>query len=287
MAFCDLEPVRVLDEDSGSTYYIGDVFALYSFGANFPVVYSWDMLKSVSVTRKNIVFETKKKKYSFSAERLVGDSYFRAVAIIEWASRIYNFSYEHEKRLFPLKSLYADVIPGKEAYIGEGEIDEVDAAAAFISMMNVKLVKILWLIAIMIMLIIFGSLQLFVGITRDNLLYFIPISIAGGGIIALVVYLICYAAAKGKFRSIADCDPASDVPITFVICKYGFAACESSTYNGHNLIPWRCVDYFTETDKMFLFYKDGSIMTYIPKKAFDKKYIGGIADIIALMLEQR
>lgn len=38
---------------------------------------------------------------------------------------------------------------------------------------------------------------------------------------------------------------------------------------------------------MFVFYKDGSTAIFVPKKAFDKKCIGGIADIISLRLEQR
>ena len=58
MAFCDLKPVRVYDDSAGVTYYIGDVFAVYAFGAERPVVYSWDMIESVSVTRN----ENRQKK---------------------------------------------------------------------------------------------------------------------------------------------------------------------------------------------------------------------------------
>ena len=47
------------------------------------------------------------------------------------------------------------------------------------------------------------------------------------------------------------------------------------------------MDYFIESNKMFIFYKDNKAAVYIPKKAFDKKYYGGIADMIALHLEQK
>ena len=67
----------------------------------------------------------------------------------------------------------------------------------------------------------------------------------------------------------------------------GFAACESCIYDNQELIPWSALDYFVESDKMFVFYKDGSTAIFVPKKAFDKKCIGGIADIISLRLEQR
>ncbi len=287
MAFCDLKPVRVYDDSAGVTYYIGDVFAVYAFGAERPVVYSWDMIESVSVTRKEFTFKTDKRKYSFDKKHLKEEDYFRAVAIIEREWKSYEFAYEHEKRMFPLKSTYVDVIPGKDAYLGSGQVDEGDCIAAFVMMMNLRLVKVLWLVAILIMLVTFGALHFFIGITRDNLLYFIPISIASGGIVSLVVYLICHAVARGKYRSIADVDPASEAQISFVVCKFGFAACESCIYDGHDLIPWNMVDYFVETDKMFIFYKDNAAYTYIPKKAFDKKYLGGISDIIAIMLEQK
>lgn len=287
MAFCDLKPVRVYDDSAGITYYIGDVFAVYAFGAERPVVYSWDMIESVSVTRKEFVFKTDKRKYSFDRKHLKEEDYFRAVGIIEREWKNFEFSYEHEKRMFPLKSTYVDVMPGKDAYLGSGQVDEGDCVAAFVMMMNLRLVKVLWLVAILIMLITFGALHFFVGITRDNLLYFIPISIASGGIVSLVVYLICHAVARGKYRSIADADPAAEAQISFAVCKFGFAACESCIYDGHDLIPWNVVDYFVETDKMFIFFKDNAAYTYIPKKAFDKKYLGGISDIIAIMLEQK
>ena len=287
MAFCDLKPVRVYDDGAGITYYIGDVFAVFAFGAERPVIYSWDMIESVSVTRKEFVFKTGKSKYSFSKKHLKDTDYFRAVGIIEREWKTFEFSYEHEKRMFPLKSTYMDVIAGKDAYLGYGQVDEGDCVAAFVMMMNLRLVKVLWLVAILIMLVTFGALHFFVGITRDNLLYFIPISIASGGIVSLVVYLICHAVAKGKYRSIADVDPASETEISFVVCKFGFAACESCIYDGHDLIPWNSVDYFVETDKMFIFYKDNAPYTYIPKKAFEKKYVSGISDLISIMLEQK
>lgn len=288
MAFCDLKPVRVFDEPSGCTYIIGEVFAVYSFGMDRPIVYSWDMVQSVTVTRKGMSFSAGTQEYKLDNKQFsVSDDYFRALAIVECAQKKADFHYIHEKRMFPLKSSYIEISPEKDAYFGQGEIDDNDAAATFIMLMNFRLVKVLWLIDILVTLIIFGGLHFVVGINRDNLLYFIPISVIGGGIITLIVYIICHSIAKGKFRAIADCDPATQEVISFVVSKYGFAACESCIYGGRDLVPWNAVDYFIESDKMFIFYKDNNAIVYIPKKAFDKKYIGGIADIIALNVEQR
>lgn len=288
MAFCDLSPVRVFDESSGTTYIIGDVFAVYSFGAELPVVYSWDMMSSVSVSRKCMELSARDKVFKIDNKLFsVSEDYFRALAIIECAQGRYEFPYTHEKRMFPLKSAYKETSPGKEAYFGEGEIDENDAAATFIMLMNFKLVKVLWLLALLIMLVIFGALHFFVGVTRDNLLYFIPISFISGGIVTLIVYIICHAVAKGRFKMLAECDPATNEVITFVISPNGFAACESSIYEGMDLVPWSEVDYFIESDKMFILYKDNNAVVYIPKKAFDKKYLGGIVDILSLKLEQK
>ncbi|MBD5129311.1 MAG: YcxB family protein [Ruminococcaceae bacterium] len=289
MAFCDLKPVCVNDDDGGRTYIIGSVFAVYgTVGSEPPLVYSWDMVRNVSITRKEITIETANKSFCITNKIIKNiEEILRAIAIIECRQKEYGFGYQHEKRMFPLKSMYTECSPGKETYTGEGTLDDGETAAAFIMLLNFKLVKFLWLIALLIMLIVFGILHITIGISRDNILYFVPISIASGGIASLLVYIITHAVARAKFRSMADADLATRQPITFVVSRAGFAACESCTYESRDLVPWSELDYFIESDKMFILYKNNSAVAYIPKKAFDKKYVGGIADIIALSLEQR
>ena len=289
MAFIDLKPVCVSDDDGGRTYITGSVFAVYGIvGSVPPLVYSWDMVRMVTVTRKGITVETANKSFSVT-NKMFGDTeeILRAIAIIECRQKEYDFGYQHEKRMFPLKSMYTECSSGKETYTGEGVLDDGETAAAFIMLLNFKLVKFLWLIALLIMLVMFGVLHLAIGITRDNILYFVPISVAAGGIAALLVYMITHAVARAKFKSLADADLATRQNITFVVSRAGFAACESCTYESRDLVPWSEVDYFIESDKMFILYKNNAAVAYIPKKAFDKKYVGGIADIIALSLEQR
>ncbi len=287
MAFCDLRPVKIYNESSGVYYIIGEVFAVYASEPQ-PVVYSWDQVQKVTEDRRAVTVHTEncdfvilKKDFESKAD------YFRAVAIIECSQKSGGFEYEHQRRILPLKSEYIETDPGKDAYYGSCEIDENDAAATFIMLMNFRLVKVLWLLAVMLMLVILLALHLFVGITRSNVLYFIPISMIGGAILTLIVYMICHAVARRKYTAVSSCDPASDEPISFIISPSGFAACESCIADGQELIPWSSLDYFVESDKMFIFYKDGNTAVFVPKKAFDKKCIGGIADIISLRLEQR
>lgn len=289
MAFCDINPVRLLDEAQDCTYIVGDVFAVYSFGKDLPEVYSWDMIDYVYADSKGIVISSGKSDWALPMKLFSSnEEYFKCVAIIESEQKKYGFTYGHGKRLLPLKNLYTETDADKEAYMGESEIDENDAAATFVMLMNFKLMKILWLVAILIMLIIFGALHLFIGASRDNLLYFLPISIAGGGIIALIIYIICHVVARSKFKSIENADPAAVEFITYVVSKFGFAACESCTYGaGGEFVAWSKIDYFIESDKMFILYIGKDPVAFIPKKAFEKKYIGGIADIIALNVEQR
>lgn len=287
MAFCDLRPVKIYNESSGVSYIIGEVFAVYASEPQ-PVVYSWDQVQKVTEDRRAVTVHTEncdfvilKKDFESHAD------YFRAIAIIECSQKSGGFEYEHQRRILPLKSEYIETDPGKDAYYGSCEIDENDAAATFIMLMNFRLVKVLWLLAVMLMLVILLALHLFVGITRSNVLYFIPISMIGGAILTLIVYMICHAVARRKYTAVSSCDPASDEPISFIISPSGFAACESCIADGQELIPWSSLDYFVESDKMFIFYKDGNTAVFVPKKAFDKKCIGGIADIISLRLEQR
>lgn len=288
MAFCDLKPVSAVDNDNGSSYIIGSVFAYYGIGAEPPEVYSWDMVKLVSVTRKDIKVETVGKNYTIPNKMFGGnENLLRAIALIELYRKEYQFGYQHDKRLFPLKSSYVEVSPGKETYVGEGMLDEGDTAAAFIMLLNFKLVKILWLVGIMIALITFGILHITVGVNRSNWLYFVPISAVAGAIIALLVYLITQGVARARFKKLADVDHAARMNITFVVSRKGFAACESCVYESRDLVPWEEMDYFIESDKMFILYKNNAPVAYIPKRAFEKKHVGGVADIIALNLEQR
>ncbi len=288
MAFCDLKSVCAADDEKGISYILGNVFAVYEIGTDAPLVYGWDMIKGVEVSSKDIVIETFGKKYTIS-NKIFSDEedLLRAIAIIECHQKDYHFGYAHQRRLFPLKSSYVEMSPGKETYIGEDILDEGDTAAAFIMLLNFKLVKILWLIGVAVALVTFLVLHLTIGVTRTNVLYFLPISAAAGAIMALVVYLITHAVARGRFKRIADADCAARKFITFVVSRQGFAACESCVYESRDLVPWTEMEYFIESDKMFILYKNNMPAAYIPKRAFDKKHVGAIADIIALSLEQR
>ncbi len=287
MAFCDLKPVKINSESTGITYIIGDVFAVYS-NAPAPLIYSWDQVTAVSEDRRAVTVRTKNYDYIIlKKDFATPEDYFRTITLIECAQKSGSFVYTHQRRILPLKSEYIETDPGNEAYTGQCVIDDGDAASTFIMLMNFRLMKVLWLVAVMLMLVIFLALHLIIGVTRSNLLYIIPISMISGAIVTVIIYLICHGFARRKYTSAAGSDPASDEEITFVISPTGFAACESCIYDGQELIPWSSLDYFVESDKMFVFYKDGSSTVFVPKKAFDKKCIGGIADIISLRLEQR
>lgn len=288
MAFHDLKPVSVTDESGNTTYIIGNVIAVYGVG-EFPVVYSWDMVKSVAVTRRDCKINFENNSILLPNKVFSSDeNILRMIAIIETHQRECDFPYQHEKRMLPLKSHYTECNPGREVYIGEGMFDEGETAAAFIALLNFKLIKFLWLIAILITLVMIGVLQFTVGITRDNVLYFIPISLATGAITSLLVYIITHAVTKGRFKRMCDADLASRQPITFVVSRAGFAACESCVYESRDLVPWSEIEYFVESDKMFILYKSNNVpAAYIPKKAFDKKIIGNVADILAVSVEQR
>lgn len=290
MAFCDLRPVRVSDDKTGTTYVIGDVFAIYTFGSQYPVIYSWDMLKSVSVTRKDMTFSFVGAKKVFSISNRFFNSaedVLRAIAIIEHRQKNYGFEYQHERRIFPLKSMYYEISPGKDSYVGEGMLDEADTAAALIVLLDFKLMKFLWLMALLVMLVMFGILNYALGITRENIVYIALISLVTGGIFALIINFVTHAIARARVKSFSGADLAAKENITFVISRAGFAACESCVYQNHDLVPWDAADYFVESDKMFIIFKGKTPLAYIPKKAFPKKQIGGVADIIALSLEQR
>ena len=275
-------------DDKSCTYIIGSVIAVYSPSAATPTVYSWDMVKSAAVSRRDIKISVGNTNIVIHYKTFGTDeNVLKAITIIERHQREYGFAYQHERRMLPLKSLYVECAPGRETYIGESIYDEGETAAAFIALLNFKLFKLLWLVAILITLVTLGVIHFNWGITRDNVLYYIPISIAMGGIVALLVYIIVHAIERGKFKNRCNVDLASRQPVTFVISRVGFAVCESCVYESRDLIPWSEIDYYVESDKMFILYKGNAVAAYIPKKAFNKKHVSGISDILALSLEQK
>lgn len=288
MAFCDLTAVTAYDEKSGATYVIGDVFATYSHSSEIPLVYSWDLVKYVDAAKHEIKIAAGTRTFSIHNKMFKSEEdYIKAITIIEYMQGKYNFGYKHERRIFPLKSQYRECLPGKEQYTGEAILDEVEIASAFLTMLNFKLIKLLWLIAVLIAFIVVGVLHFTIGITRDNVLYFVPISLVSGGIFAVLVYITTHMIARAKVKKMCSSDPATKQVITFVISRAGFATCETCVYQGRDLVPWSEVEYFVESDKMFILYKNNVPAAFIPKKAFEKKMVGSVADIIALHLEQR
>lgn len=288
MAFSDLVSAMAFNEKVSVTYIFGSVFSVCGAGNEQPLVYSWDMVRGVEVLKREIKISAGSKTFQISTKMFATEEeLLRAITIIECKQGIYGFAYKHERRIFPLKNVYRECSPGKEMYSGEGILDENETASAFITLLNFRMVKLLWLVALLIALIVLGVLHFTIGISRENVLYFIPISLVSGGIVALLIYIITHLIAKARVRHMCSADPAAKQIISFVISRAGFAACESCVYQGRDLIPWGEMDYFVESDKMFIFYKNNTPAAFIPKKAFEKKQIGSIADIIALHLEQR
>ncbi len=288
MAFCDLKAVTASDDKTGATYIIGNVFSAFSLGADLPTVYSWDFVRAVDISKNEVKIITSTKNFSISFKMFKSEEdLLRAITIIECMQKKYSFSYKHERRMFPLKSAYRECTPGKEIYIGEGILDENETATAFIALLNFRMVKLLWLVALLIAFITLGLLHYLIGIDRANILYFVPISIVSGGIIAVLVYIFTHLIARARVKRMCKNDLATKQVITYVISRAGFATCESCVYTSRDLIPWNEMEYFVESDKMFILYKNNAPAAYIPKKAFDKKQVGSVADIIALHLEQR
>lgn len=288
MAFCDLTAVTACDEKTAAVYIIGNVFSAFLPGSNLPLVYSWDLVNVVDVAKREIKISAGTKSFVLTYRMFKSEEeLLKAITIIECKQKEFGFTYKHERRMFPLKSAYCECSAGKEVYIGEGLLDETETASSFIALINFKMMKFLWLVAALVAFIVLGVLHYLIGITRDNILYFIPISLVSGGILALLVYIVTHMIAKAKVKSMCSADLATRQPLTFVISRAGFATCESCVYQNRDLIPWSEMDYFVESDKMFILYKNNAPAAYIPKRAFNKKQVGSVADIIALHLEQR
>jgi len=288
LAFCDLTAITATDDKTGTSYVIGNVFSSFPTTGDMPLVYSWDLVRAVEISRREIKIIAGTRSFPLTYKMFKSESdLLKAITIIECKQKEYKFSYKHERRMFPLKSVYRECAPGKELYVGEGMLDESETATAFITLLNFKMMKFLWLVALLIAFVTLGVLHYLIGISRDNILYFVPISVVSGGIIALLVYIVTHLIARARVKHMCAADLATKQVLTFVVSRAGFATCESCVYQSRDLIPWSEMEYFVESDKMFILYKDNAPAAFIPKRAFEKKQVGSVADIIALHLEQR
>lgn len=288
MAFETVPGQKVFSSITGISYIFGDYFVVFTGESASPEIYEWSQIESVTETIHNLTISTGLTSYCIERSAFISDEqYLNVRAIIEGQIAVYpNIRYKFNKRILPLKFLYTN-ITADNAYVMRGIYDEKVINTCNISLVSAKYGRFIFLLAVILILAIFFPMANIVGNFRENWLYCLPISIFLGIIISVVIYLLIGIMARHKYNKVGRVDPALTKEITIVVAPEGFAAVESSIYNGHDLIPWQEASFFIETHVGIVIFRDNESVLWLPKNYIPKNQQSNIFGLIASRVKQR
>jgi hypothetical protein len=75
--------------------------------------------------------------------------------------------------------------------------------------------------------------------------------------------------------------------ITVVVCEEGFIAAETEVYDFSDIVHWHKVEYFIETNHVYIVFHKGGAVFWLPKRLFPKNLHQELGDFIADRLQQK
>lgn len=288
MAFESVNGQKVFSAMTGITYIFADYFVVFQGETVPPEIHDWGEIISVTEAMEKLTIATDAKTYYIERSAFNSDDQFLAVrAIIEGQIAIHpDIKYKFNKRILPLKYLYRS-INASNAYVMHGYYEEKVINSCNISLVSARFGRYIFLLAIVLIAIIFVVLSNILGNFTENWIYCLPISIFSGIIVSVVIYLVVGIIARHKFNTIKKVDPAASKEITVVVAPEGFAAVESSVYTPHDLIPWSEANFFIETHIGIVVLRDNKSVFWLPKSFIPKNEVNNILGLISTRVKQR
>jgi hypothetical protein len=198
-----------------------------------------------------------------------------------------KIEYSHQKRILPPKYLYLSGDPGETQYTVNGYYKEREINLSNAILLNTRLRNIFKVITAISIISMFAILHFVWGDTAEKWFWYLPISVFSGGIIVMLVYLICALIGNFLYAQLYRTDPALSEEITFTVSNAGFSAVENHLYTGSEFIPWEEANYFIETNNVFIVYKHNKAVFWLPKRLFDKDAQTEISNFIHARLVQK
>lgn len=288
MAFETVPGQKVFSSMTGISYIFGDYFVVFASESASPEIYEWGQIESVAETVHSLTISTGLASYCIERTAFLSeDQYLSVRAIIEGQIAVHpTIRYKFNKRILPLKFLYTNM-SANNAYVMRGIYDEKVINSCNISLVSAKYGRYIFLLAIILIIVIFFPMVNIIGNFRENWIYCLPISIFLGIIISVVIYLVVGIFARHKYNQVSKVDPALTKEITIVVAPEGFAAVESSIYSGHDLIPWQEASFFIETHVGLVVFRDNESVFWLPKNYIPKNQQSNIFGLIASRVKQR
>ncbi|MCL1823736.1 MAG: YcxB family protein [Oscillospiraceae bacterium] len=289
MAFESLHGVKVVSYMTEQTFIIGDFFAVYKKDEEFPLIYRWSEVKSVTENKLDFIINTGEVVYKIAKTCFSDDKKALAVrGIIEGIISVNpSIEYIHQKRILPPKNLYITGDISDANYIANGVYKEREINFSNVILLNTRLGSVFKVTALLAIITAFIFLHVFYGDTAKNWFYFLPVSIFAGGILVMFIYLICAVIANYHYSYLFKTDAAISEEITFAVSADGFSAVESNLHTGNEYIPWSEAAFFIETNSVFIIYKNNKAVCWLPKRLFDKEAQTQITKFIAERLYQK
>ena len=283
MAFEALPGVKVISHTKGQTFIVGDFFAVYQKGADFPTIYRWTQIDAIVENSDNFIIVADGVIYKIPKSCVPDEKKLLNLrGILEGAvSNNPEINYTHQKRILPPKSEYQSGDITSAQFKASGVYNEREINFSNVVLLNTRLGKAFRVIAFLTILLVFLLLHVFHGETAKNWIYFIPVSLFTGGIVVMFVYLVCTIIARYYYASVYKVDPALTVEITFAVCPEGYSAVESHLHTGFEFIPWSEAAYFIETNYAYIIYKSKGSIFWLPKRLFEKDVQNELSDFIA------
>ena len=288
MAFEALPGIKIIDPSTKQAFIIADYFSVYTNYENkeeVPVIYKWGDLRSVTETKDAFILADGVVEYVIS-KKLIPDQavQIRARAIIEGAiSANPNINYKYGRRILPPKTLCSNCEIPPEAYVATGVYQENEINNSNIILHYPGLDRVLWVFAIAATIATF-ILQLifFGGITGlPSVILYAVIALFGGAAVGMTTYLFFAFWAKTLYGKILKEDFALLEEITFVVCNEGFMAAETEVYDFSDIIRWHQVEYFIETNHVYIIFNKNKAVFWLPKRLFPKELHKELGDFIA------
>jgi len=281
MAFESVPGIRVTSKATGQTFIIGDYFAAVENSVT--QIYNWCDIVAVTENEREFEIVTNTEPYFISKTAVPDIKVQLAIrTIIEGQIAVHpNIAHKYDKRILPIKSLYVNCDPSDDAYIATGAYSEKEINYSNVTLAAANIGKIIWIVFAAVAVLSFITANTFFGRFADNWLKFTAISVFGGGISAMFVYMIHAIVARNIYSRFFRYDASIVQPITFVVCEEGFAAVESDVYTFSDLIQWSQAPYFIETNYMFIIFNDKNTLFWLPKRLFPIETQNKLSDFIS------
>lgn len=288
MAFETVNGQKVFSAMTGTTYIFGDYFAVFRGENSPPDIYEWGNITAITENKGSIEISAGTVTYFIESTAFNSKEQFLSVrAIIE--GQIANnprIKYKFNKRILPLKYLYKNIGSGS-GYIMQGTYDEKVINSCNIALVSARYGRYIFLLALVLIVIIFFILSNIMGDLKTNWIFCVPISIFSGIIVSVVIYLVIGIFARHKYNTIKKADPAVSEEITIVVAPEGFAAVESFVYTSRDLIPWYEASFFIETHTGIVIIRDNKSVFWLPKNFIPKNQQPNVFGLIASRVKQR